>query len=69
MKDLNNVKTYREDSEITINEILNLCPENKEEYDFLNIIIHKVKQEFMNEVTKRMENLAYFERVEINLKK
>lgn len=52
---------------MTSNDIICLCPESRKESDFLKYFANLVKQEMMNEITKRMQNLAFFEHVNINL--
>lgn len=52
----------------TVNDALNMCPENSQESLFLRMFAQMVRQEMMNDFTKNMENLAYFSHTQIILK-
>ena len=50
-----------------INDVLRLCPENNDEKIFLCEVIQLVRQDMMNEYVKRLEHLAFFNNVNIDL--
>ena len=45
---------------ISVNDVLNLCPENQQEQLFLQKFANMVKQELMNDMQKAIDNVKYF---------
>ena len=53
--------------ELTSNDILNRYDFEDGEFEFLQYYTNLVKQEMMNELMKRIGNLAFFQNVNINI--
>lgn len=53
---------------LTSNDVLNLCPENEQEQIFLQKFANLIRQDMMDELTKQVEKIAYFNNVNVNLK-
>lgn len=67
MKNLE-MKGWEKSEEATVNDIFKLCPENHDESIFLQKFAMLVRQELMDDLTKKIENLAFFSHTKINLK-
>jgi hypothetical protein len=66
MKNLE-LKGWDNETPATLNDVLNICPDNKKERLFLSRVIQLVRQEMMDEVVERVEHLSYFTNTEIRL--
>lgn len=66
MKNLE-LKGWDNETPATINDVLSICPDNREEWLFLSGVVQLVRQEMMDEVVDRVEHLSYFTNTEIRL--
>ena len=48
---------------ISVNDVLNLCPENQQEQLFLQKFANMVKQELMNDIEKAIDNVKFFNKL------